>query len=84
MADVSSRIAFVDVTALDDECQRLIEAADRNGAPNSNLIRVMGHRPDTLKGFFHIWKATFEGGTIDHRLKELVRIKVADLFACGY
>lgn len=84
MGDINSQIAFVNVSTLDEECQRLIEVADRNGAPNSNLIRVLGHRPDILKGFFHIWRAAFEGGSIDHCLKELVRVKVAVLFACGY
>lgn len=84
MADVLSRIEFVDPATLDAECQELIRQADENGAPNSNLIRVLGHRPDVLKGFFHIWKATFEGGTLDHRLKELVRVQVADIYGCGY
>lgn len=84
MAEGNGQIAFVDLGTLDDECQRLVALADQNGAPNSNLIRVLGHRPEILKGFFHIWKAAFEGGTLDHRLKELVRVKVADMFACGY
>ena len=84
MGNVDSRVAFVDISSLDEESQHLVEIADRNGAPNSNLIRVLGHRPDILKGFFHIWRAAFEGGTIDHSLKELVRIKVAVMFNCGY
>lgn len=84
MGDINSRVTFVDTATLDEECQRLIEVADSNGAPNSNLVRVLGHRPDILKGFFHVWKAAFEGGTIDHGLKELVRVKVAVMFECGY
>ena len=79
-----SRIDFVTLSELDGESQDIIEIADRNGAPNSNLCRVLGHRPDILKGFFHVWKASFEGGTVDHTLKEIVRVKIADMYGCGY
>lgn len=74
-----SRVEFVNLSGLDAECQEIIASADENGAPNSNLCRVLGHRPDILKGFFHIWKAAFEGGTLDHRLKELVRVKIPEI-----
>jgi alkylhydroperoxidase family enzyme len=84
MGDVNARVTFVDISTLDAESQHLIEIADENGAPNSNLVRVLGHRPDILKGFFHIWKAAFEGGAIAHSLKELVRVKIAVMFECGY
>lgn len=79
-----SQIRFVDLSTLDAECQEIIARADRNGAPNSNLCRILGHRPEILKGFFHVWRAAFEGGTLDHRLKELVRVKIAHLYGCNY
>ncbi len=84
MAKINSEIEFVDITTLDADCQMLIQQADANGAPNSNLIRILGHRPDILKGFFALWNACVDGGTLDKQLKELVRIKIAAMYGCGY
>jgi alkylhydroperoxidase family enzyme len=79
-----SRIPYYDVATLPASFQEMLEEADRNGAPNRNLLQVLAHRPSLMEAFFRIWTATFQEGVLDHRLKEVVRVKIASMYQCGY
>jgi hypothetical protein len=38
----------------------MLAQADRNGAPNRNLLQVLAHRPTLMEGFFRLWTAVFQ------------------------
>jgi len=79
-----SRIGFVADEVLTEEQRDMLQAADENGAPNRNLLMVLAHRPELMRGFFQLWQDTFLRGVLDHRLKEIVRVKIAAMYSCGY
>lgn len=82
--DPVSRIAFVPDDALSPEQLAMLQSADANGAPNRNLLMVLAHRPELMEGFFRLWQDAFVRGGLDHRLKEILRVKIATLYSCGY
>ena len=55
-------------------------------AGSSGRIPRRDNRPEILKAFVPLSKAFFFGreGTVDHRLKELIRLKIAEINQCHY
>jgi alkylhydroperoxidase/carboxymuconolactone decarboxylase family protein YurZ len=68
----------------DPDIQQLIRAAEARGAPDPNVFRVMGHVPELCKRFYAVWDESFNRGTLDHRLKELIRVKMSRHVTCTY
>jgi Uncharacterized conserved protein len=64
--------------------QPLIETCEENGTPGPTFFELIGHRPEIASTFLDNWNATFYGGTVDHCLKELVRLHLANLHECSY
>lgn len=78
-------IPFADIPSARVEMHTMLAEADRNGAPNAKLLRVLAHRPELMQGFYRLWTDAFNQGVLDHRIKELVRIKVDAVgFGCDY
>jgi alkylhydroperoxidase family enzyme len=78
------RIRPVDERQIDPSVRRAFEDAAARGAPNPTLLRILARHPVALNAFYSGWQDTFYGGTVDHRLKELMRVRMARLRACGY
>ncbi len=57
------------------------EAADARGA-DSTVLRVLGHRPDMLETYFKFYYPLHNGGVVDPALKEMVRLRIAELNQC--
>ena len=68
----------------DPEIQALIRNAQERGAPDPNFFRIMGHRPELCKKFYDFWIESFNRGVLDHRLKELIRVKMSWNVSCIY
>jgi hypothetical protein len=62
----------------------LIRRAEERGAPDPNFFRIMGHVPELCKKMYDLWSESFNRGTLDHRLKELIRVKMSRHVACLY
>ena len=60
------------------------ETAEKRGAPNSIFLRVMAQDPNSLEIFYDAWEKIFYSGSLDHGLKEMIRVKMARLRNCGY
>jgi hypothetical protein len=56
----------------------------RRAAPNFNpdIVRAMGQNPELSKQFYPFYIGVRLKGLLDSRLKELVRLKVAELNGC--
>lgn len=65
---------------LKQQLQRAIE----HGAPDPNFFRIMGHNPELAMKFFELWMESFNRGAIDHKLKEIIRVKMGRHVSCTY
>ena len=48
------------------------------------LLRILARDPGSMGIFYESWTDSFYGGRIDHTLKELVRVRMAELRGCHY
>jgi alkylhydroperoxidase family enzyme len=58
--------------------------AEKRGAPNSTLLRILARDPESLRIFYQSWTQSFYAGCLDHNLKEIVRVRMATLRGCHY
>lgn len=49
-----------------------------------NFAKVMAHRPDALKAFFHFYATAVDQGTIEPRYKQLAYLKASLANGCRY
>lgn len=66
------------------ELEPLIELCEENGTPGPGAVKTIGHEPEIARAFIEYWDALFYGGSVDHRLKELLRSHLANLHGCDY
>lgn len=78
------RIAPVADDVLTDDVRRAFADAAARGAPNPTLLRILARHPAALRAFYAGWQDMFYGGIVEHPLKELMRVRMARLRACGY
>lgn len=78
------RIEPVNEEEVSLEVRNYFRIAERRGAPNSTLLRILAWNPESLKIFYEAWNRSFYEGTLDHLLKEIVRVRMAGLRGCGY
>lgn len=78
------RIDPIDEVAVSPETARAFADAAARGAPNPTLLRILARQPRAMNAFYSGWQDTFYAGTVDHTLKELMRVRMARLRGCGY
>jgi alkylhydroperoxidase family enzyme len=81
---MAPRIRPVDDANVSPEVREAFRVAEKRGAPNSTLLRILAREPDSMRIFYDSWIKSFYGGRIDHTLKELVRVRMAELRGCHY
>lgn len=77
------RIPMVDVEQFDDELKAMAVKWQAEGG-DPNFIRTFGRLPETFKRFVRFYSPLVRKGLIEHRTKELVRIRLAQLNQCHY
>jgi alkylhydroperoxidase family enzyme len=78
------RVKPVDDASVSAEVREYFRVAEKRGAPNSTLLRILARDPESLRTFYDSWNRSFYGGSIDHTLKEIVRVRMAELRGCHY
>jgi AhpD family alkylhydroperoxidase len=79
------RMPLVDVAALHDpELDRILEQASRWSTPRPAWYRTLASNPAIAKVFARYWDVAFRGGRVEHEIKELMRITVAQLLGCAF
>jgi len=78
------RVQPVDERSIGPAVRRAFEDAAARGAPNPTLLRILARHPVALNAFYAAWQETFYRGTVEHPLKELMRVRMARLRNCGY
>ena len=76
-----SRLSILSNEQLAGDFRRQAEAADAKGI-DSTVLRVLGHRSDMLEAYFKFYYPLHNGGLLDPALKEMVRLRIAELNQC--
>lgn len=73
-----SRVRLLADEELDPGFQKLI------GTEDELYARVIAHRPDLVRSFAKFYLPLRREGLLDARLKELVRLRIANINNCAY
>jgi alkylhydroperoxidase family enzyme len=77
------RLPLLNLDELDEDLRVMADKwAELGGDPN--FIRAFAHAPDFLKRFVAFYSPLVRKGRVPHRIKELVRIRLAHLNDCHY
>jgi AhpD family alkylhydroperoxidase len=75
----------VDVATLGDaELDRIIENARRWSTPKPAWYETLAASPPIAKAFANYWDVAFRAGRVEHRIKELMRLAIAQLLGCSF
>lgn len=78
------------VPQLDDDAVRelgleeLIDHAATTKSPPPAWYRTMGNNPDVALAFSQYWDLLHRGGRVEHTIKELCRIQIAQMIGCEF
>lgn len=78
------RIDSIEDRQVTPEIKKYFQIAEKRGAPNPTLLRILARDPLSLSVFYDAWNEIFYGGRVDHGLKEIVRVRMARVRGCGY
>lgn len=81
---MAPRIKPVEDDKVSPEARECFRVAEKRGAPNSTLLRILAREPESMRIFYESWTRSFYNGRIDHTLKEIVRVRMAELRGCHY
>jgi alkylhydroperoxidase family enzyme len=85
MRTAGRRMPLVDVAALQDpELDRIVEQARRWSTPKPAWYQTLASNPPIAKAFAHYWDIAFRNGRVEHEIKELMRITIAQLLGCSF
>lgn len=77
------RISLLEVAELDPELREGLAKWEAEGG-DPNFYRLFGRLPERLKHFIHFYSPLVRRGLVEHRTKELVRLRLAQLNQCHY
>jgi len=62
----------------------VIEEAATTKAPPPSWYRTLGHNAPVAVAFAQYWELLHRGGQVEHRIKELCRLQIAQLIDCEF
>jgi alkylhydroperoxidase family enzyme len=68
----------------DPELVAIIEGAAVTKSPPPQWYRTMGNNPEVAKAFAGYWDLLHRGGSVEHQIKELARIQIAQMIGCEF
>src|SRR5436305_14971675 len=77
------RLRFIEENELDAERRALIASAERTGAPDPRVVRIMA-RSRAGVAWVKCWNTVLYEGLLPHKLKEMCRIRISVAHRCGY
>lgn len=73
-----------DAEVRDPALAAVIQGATTTKAPPASWYRTMGHNPAVAVQFARYWELLHRGGQVEHRVKELCRLQIAQLVGCEF
>lgn len=77
-----ARVRVLEKSELTPALAKYAERAAAGGPEQATLFQVLGHAPELSRAYFQFYFPGHTGGSVDPVLKELVRIRVAQLNDC--
>jgi hypothetical protein len=77
------RIPMTHRSSLDPELLAMLEKWEAEGG-DPNFILTFARLPEPLKAFVRFYSPLVRKGLVEHRTKELVRLRLAQLNDCHY
>lgn len=77
------RLRYIEDSEKTPEIDVLIKSAERTGAPDPRVVRIMTRSP-IGKAWVEMWNKVLYEGVLPHKLKEMCRIKISIAHQCGY
>jgi hypothetical protein len=74
---------MIDRERLDPELKAMLEKWEADGG-DPNFVRTFGRLPERLRRFVEFYSPLVRKGLVEHRTKELVRLRLAQLNGCHY
>ena len=62
----------------------VLERAALSSTPKPAWYLTLAHAPDMANAYAAYWELTHRGGRVEHGVKELMRIAIAQLLDCGF
>ncbi len=85
MTVTERRMPLVDVSSLaDPELDRIIEQSRRWSTPKPAWYQTLASNPGVAKAFAQYWDLAFRNGRVEHEIKELMRLTIAQLLGCSF
>ncbi len=75
-----SRLRVLPKEKLTPEFSERVKKAEETG--RGTVFQVLGHRADMFQSYFKFYYTTHEGGVVKPAIKELARLRIAQLNNC--
>lgn len=73
-----SRMAPLDLADIKDpEIHELIVECEEFGVPDRLFVQIFARQPEQMKGMLRAMLVSHRDGSVDHKLKEIIRIQIA-------
>jgi alkylhydroperoxidase family enzyme len=77
-----ARLTVLERNELTPAVAKYAERAAAGGSEQALMFQVLGHRPEMVESFMQFYLRAHTSGVVSATLKELVRLKVAQLNDC--
>jgi hypothetical protein len=69
---------------LETDLAGFVKKCLRHRAPDPAFHAMQGHNQELSKALYVAWGTVFNTGTVDHTLKEIIRIQLSRAASCNY
>ncbi|HSR48390.1 MAG TPA: hypothetical protein VLL77_10460 [Anaerolineales bacterium] len=69
---------------LESELAPFVRRCLKHRAPDPAFHAIQGHNPALSKALYIAWGTVFNTGSIDHSLKEIIRVQLSRAASCNY
>ena len=78
-------ISMIDIDELlKSELAPVVRKCLKHRAPDPAFHAIQGHNPALSAALYVAWGTVFNTGSIDHKLKEIIRIQLSRAAECNY
>jgi alkylhydroperoxidase family enzyme len=68
----------------DPDLRAVIDRAGTTKSPPPSWYRTMGNNPEVAVAFAGYWDLLHRGGLVEHEIKELARLQIAQMIGCEF
>lgn len=69
---------------LESELAPFVRKCLKHRAPDPAFHAIQGHNAELSKALYVAWGTVFNTGTVDHSLKEIIRVQLSRAAFCNY